>query len=53
MKYHKRNVKLNINGQIIDAKCFMTRKAAGNFMARNRGYSIVFFKAGEYYVSKI
>ena len=43
--------KLQIDGQIIEAKMFVTRKAADNYMSRKEGRKLLFFKSGQYYVS--
>lgn len=42
--------KMQINGQVIEVKKFVTRQAALNHISK-KGGSIVFFKAHEYYVS--
>ena len=44
------NKKLNIKGEIINAKLFKKRQSAENYIAKHGG-KIVFFRAGEYYVA--
>lgn len=42
---------LSINGQLIETRVFKTRQAAQNFMDKDQGRELVFFKASQYYVS--
>ena len=44
-------VKININGEIINARMFKTLRAAERFMLKNINSKIVFSRAHEYYVS--
>ena len=46
----KRNIKLSINGEIKNAKVFVTRDAANNYAKRN-GMEIVYIKSHEYIVA--
>lgn len=46
-----RNIKIEINGVVKDAKRFATRSAAENYIKKNGG-EIVFYKAHEYIVAK-
>ena len=44
-------VKMNINGEIINARMFKTLQAAQRFISKNASSKIVFYRAHEYYVS--
>ena len=44
--------KIIVSGKVREGRLFKTRKAADNFLKKNKDYELVYFRAHEYYVTR-